>query len=164
MPEERNMVRNTQNDDADVEEIQRWLSESDTSLSKTLPEDDVAPVNGQSEDSIPLENDFGCRDRETTSCGLWKKSGYCVTMKKKMKYWCRETCELCKAPAPPACERSEFGCCWNDANAEGPDQEGCPECKNVMSEIFCDRLKGACDDLSSAEFMKMRCPIQCGYC
>ena len=31
-----------------------------------------------------------------------------------------------EAPSPKACMMSEFGCCWNDANAKGPDGEGCP--------------------------------------
>ncbi|EDO35152.1 predicted protein [Nematostella vectensis] len=38
-----------------------------------------------------------------------------------MKNNCAKTCGMCKHRAPRVCERSIFGCCWDNSPAQGPD-------------------------------------------
>nr|QNH72527.1 toxin candidate TRINITY_DN20551_c0_g1_i1 [Isarachnanthus nocturnus] len=166
----------------------RTLTSSEIGLLQRILDDsrrEQKPVersmSSQSDDPAPAKNardplsdeilgflrqdDFGCGDREIHHCPMWKKLGYCKTNPERMDEMCRQTCDMCKAPSPPACMMSEFGCCWNSGNAKGPKYgEGCPPCKNMMTDIFCQRMASTCQSPSSKEFMQRYCGSTCGYC
>nr|QNH72532.1 toxin candidate TRINITY_DN31621_c1_g1_i2 [Pachycerianthus maua] len=93
-----------------------------------------------------------------------KYKGLC-SMLKQIRDNCKKTCEVpCRAPAPPACASSKFGCCWDlETEATGKNQEGCPACKDARS--FCMFFKSSCEEgQRSYKYMKTHCPETCGYC
>ncbi|XP_046840569.1 uncharacterized protein LOC124434710 isoform X2 [Xenia sp. Carnegie-2017] len=128
-------------------------------------EKDGAPVE-QNRFSLSIES--RCRDR-LLGCD---KPGFCY--KHRAKFWkrmirrnCKKTCGHCRAPSPPACVNSEFGCCWDYiTTALGPGGLGCTRCEdNIRYPYVCKRFRKYCRKSGvSGKWMRLNCPNACGHC
>nr|QNH72536.1 toxin candidate TRINITY_DN40418_c2_g6_i4 [Pachycerianthus maua] len=79
---------------------------------------------------IKEEKKYECKNAKGYDelCGEWKE--VCQEDVVLMQTYCKKTCGFCvekPAPAPPACQLTDHGCCWDGVStAHGPNQEGCP--------------------------------------
>ncbi|XP_058964018.2 uncharacterized protein [Pocillopora verrucosa] len=91
------------------------------------------------------------------------------------KAFCPKSCGVCRlhALAQPIqdCFSSPHGCCWDYSEAEGPNGEGCMECRDQYPNV-CTLWYDFCDPdalkykvlRQSVEFIKANCPVTCKKC
>ncbi|XP_001633937.2 papilin [Nematostella vectensis] len=120
---------------------------------------------------IPVKKD--CRDamgggRCLKYMRYYKKLGIslCST---PFKARCQITCRICSPP--PACEDSDFGCCWDKkTRARGPGGEGCPFCRDQnrgkCKEIITSFAKHGVSkkQVCSYSWPRKHCPQSCDLC
>lgn len=111
-------------------------------------------------------------------CRAWRPFGVCKKYPKLMRTACQFTCgwcnrsnggtyasELKKQFDQPACQRSPYGCCWDqETSARGPGGYGCPACQDNYK--FCQGFVRDCNSSQSKnrDFMMRHCKHTCTYC
>lgn len=77
---------------------------------------------------------------------------------------CKDTCGLCRAHSPEIdCHVTEHGCCWdNKTAARGPNQMGCPACRDKYSQ--CRLFAGDCKMVNIKRFCPVTCGVKCVSC
>ena len=95
-----------------------------------------------------------CED-DHPKCNHFKKlcTKYKIVRKK-----CQVTCGLCtRAPAPPNCGITKYGCCWDNVTiAEGNNYKGCADCADKYSEC-----KHFVDQCAHRPDLRLICPVTC---
>lgn len=78
---------------------------------------------------------------------------------------CYKTCDYCKAPAPPKCSATKYGCCWNkETTKQDPDGQNCPECVDKY-RYACKTFEVDCSSMyTPGDFMRRECPKTCKLC
>eukprot|EP00794_Sanderia_malayensis_P013778 gene13778-15220_t len=100
-----------------------------------------------------------CQD-EISEIVCQNYSKYCQ-VSKSLKKLCKRTCGLCPAISPKSCKVKPFGCCWDDlTTAQGPNQQGCPVCKDNHKKCHVVASSKTCKDSS----VRRICPASCGLC
>jgi len=119
---------------------------------------------------------FCCADANIGICKTISKlkdvKATCVAknLHERLRIMCPKTCGFCgKALAEIPCIRSTYGCCWDGSIAKdhiGTERDGCPACKNVKSDSFCERFKSDCseDYTLAGEQIRFMCPKTCRRC
>lgn len=91
------------------------------------------------------------------------------------KTFCPKSCGVCQSRAQaqpmPDCRYSPYGCCWDESAAEGPNGEGCIECRDQYPNV-CTLWHDYCRPeefeykvlKQSVEFIKANCPVTCKKC
>ncbi|XP_065068394.1 uncharacterized protein LOC135693756 isoform X2 [Rhopilema esculentum] len=114
-----------------------------------------------------------CADFSESFCKKRKRACHVKFAKERMRHYCPKTCEYCgKAPAPPPCLSTQFGCCWDKSTPAsapiGSGRENCPPCKDKQSESFCNMFKGDCTDYHPERIkgrqIRSFCPKTCRMC
>eukprot|EP00795_Rhopilema_esculentum_P010569 gene10569-19301_t len=112
-------------------------------------------------------------DFSESFCKKRKRACHVKFAKERMRHYCPKTCEYCgKAPAPPPCLSTQFGCCWDKSTPAsapiGSGRENCPPCKDKQSESFCNMFKGDCTDYHPERIkgrqIRSFCPKTCRMC
>ncbi|XP_065055129.1 zinc metalloproteinase nas-15-like [Rhopilema esculentum] len=101
-----------------------------------------------------------CKDKISKSLCI-KYDKYC-DISDSLKELCPRTCGLCKEVSPLLCNEMPFGCCWDGATyATGPNQKGCPACKDRSIKCAKHATKKNCDTYNT---IRTQCASSCGLC
>jgi len=110
-----------------------------------------------------------CKDKlPKRTCKMAKKmcDSENSVQRTRVQKLCAETCMVCRAPSPPRCENTEYGCCW-DKETIKTDKKGssCPACQDEFKYI-CKTFKDDCVRVThnSGLFMYRNCKTTCGVC
>ncbi|XP_048582152.1 uncharacterized protein LOC5513722 [Nematostella vectensis] len=104
------------------------------------------------------------REEKFGLCKIWKDLGFCRKRKYIMKKFCQKECGLCKALAPPICQSTTYGCCWDNTIAEGPNGQGCPACYDRYPHT-CKQFDDYCIKPGrNGRFIRYHCFNSCGRC
>jgi len=119
----------------------------------------------------PPEKVNKCEDKwGDKMCQYFDKFKMCTRRnhKHKMARNCRKTCNKCTLPVPqlkhvaPQCVQ-DGNCCWDKRT---PVSHGCPKCRNLMNNRFCDLNYKSCNKVFHIKGNRIRelCPRTCGLC
>lgn len=117
----------------------------------------LSPSGTSKKANSPLPSD--CKDKiSSTICGKYTK--YC-DISDSLKKLCKRTCGFCRAISPPPCTIFPYGCCWDGITiANGPNNKGCPVCKDNHKKCHLIASSKNCKDTK----FKRTCPVSCGLC
>ncbi|KAL9980159.1 hypothetical protein ACROYT_G008708 [Oculina patagonica] len=115
-----------------------------------------------------------CKDRNPSYCrrriSKYSKARACNVQGKK---YCPKSCDVCQeraaAQAVPDCVYSPYGCCWDLTAAQGPNGEGCRECRNLYTNL-CIYWSDFCESDAlrygkrTVEMYRVSCPVTCKKC
>lgn len=111
-----------------------------------------------------------CKNLESSSQRVRERMCHSEKFYATLKTICPKTCGYCgKAPSEPPCVRSQYGCCWEGTIAKdhvGTSRDGCPECKDRLSQKFCNDFRIHCSERFSKAGKQVRqmCPRSCRRC
>nr|QNH72525.1 toxin candidate TRINITY_DN16965_c0_g1_i1 [Isarachnanthus nocturnus] len=150
------------NQQEDTSRVSRAYRGKGRSKKVTLPPPFSKIMTGQ---DLIEEEKYECKD-DLPHCELWKDLCNDVHDREFVRPICKKTCNVCvekPPPAPIACQISEHGCCWDGFSvAQGPNQEGCPECLEDQYSILCLRFRDYCLKTGrNREWVRNKCPSTC---